>query len=81
VSFFSYSDEDIQAPSPDGWVAPSWTMPGWNWTPPSGARPRPDRMPRWLQIAYRTPFVDRIAHVLMWRRGGFDVFPAVPDDA
>jgi hypothetical protein len=50
----------------------------WDWLPPGGATARTDRVPVWLRILYRTPFVDRYAHEWMWFRGGWDVAP--PDD-
>ncbi len=49
--------------SPGGWSAPPGTRPGWDWVPPSGARPRPDLMGRWIRLWYRMPFVDRYAHM------------------
>lgn len=30
---------------------------------------------RWVRAWYRTPFVDRYAHVWMWHRSGWDVLP------
>ncbi|GAB3659889.1 hypothetical protein GCM10027589_21250 [Actinocorallia lasiicapitis] len=65
-----------QHPSPAGWAPPPGTRPGWNWLPPGGATPRPDRMPTWLRLCYATPFLDRCAHTWMWHRGGWDVHPA-----
>src|SRR5690349_24517354 len=65
-------------PSPGGWEAPAATMPGWNWTPPGGLRPRLERVPRWARVSYRLPFIDRYVHVWMWRHGGWDV-DAPPD--
>ena len=61
--------------SPGGWQVPPGRRPGWDWTPPGGATPRPDRMPLALRILYRTPFLDRWAHQRMWWRGGWDVDP------
>jgi hypothetical protein len=60
-------------PSPSGWIVPAGAMPGWNWAPPGGLRLRLDRIPRWARIWYRTPFVDRYAHVWMWEHGGWNV--------
>jgi hypothetical protein len=61
--------------SPGGWLVPPGRKPGWDWTPPGGATPRLDRMPRTVRVLYRTPFVDRYAHQRMWWRGGWDVDP------
>jgi hypothetical protein len=51
---------------------PAGAMPGWDWTPPGGLRPRLDRVPRWVRIWYQVPFIDRYAHVWMWAHGGWD---------
>jgi hypothetical protein len=67
--------ERIWVHSPGGWVPPSQARPGWGWAPEGGATPRPDRMPMWLRIAYRSPFLDRVAYSWMWLRGGWDVLP------
>jgi hypothetical protein len=67
--------EGYGVPSPGGWDAPAGTMPGWNWTPPGGLRPRLERIPSWARVWYRVPFVDRFAHVWMWDHGGWDVDP------
>lgn len=61
--------------SPGGWTVPPGVRPGWNWTPPEGIVPRPDRAPRWVRWWYATPFIDRYAHAWMWRHGACDVFP------
>jgi hypothetical protein len=61
--------------SPGGWHVPPGRKPGWDWTPPGGATPRLDRMPRTVRVLFRTPFIDRYAHQLMWWRGGWDVDP------
>ena len=61
--------------SPGGWHVPPGRKPGWDWTPPGGATPRLDRMPRMVRVLYRTPFMDRYAHQRMWWRGGWDVDP------
>jgi hypothetical protein len=61
--------------SPGGWQVPPGRKPGWDWAPPGGATPRPDRMARTVRILYRTPFVDRYAYQRMWWRGGWDVDP------
>ncbi|MBO2460648.1 hypothetical protein [Actinomadura violacea] len=61
--------------SPAGWQPPSGTMPGWNWGPPDGMEARPDLAPWWVRVLYRTPFVDRYAHVAMWHRGAWIVMP------
>lgn len=63
-------------PSPGGWAVPQGRLAAWNWTPPAGARPRPDRMPLWVRIWYRTPLIDRYAYAWMWFGGGWDVGPA-----
>ena len=64
-----------QVLSPGGWRVPSGCKPGWDWTPPAGASPRLDRVPRRVRILFRTPFLDRYAHRWMWFRGGWDVDP------
>lgn len=43
--------------------------------PPDGLRARLDRVPGWLRLWYRTPWVDRYAHRWMWDPGGWDVLP------
>jgi hypothetical protein len=70
----AFPEEDL-LPSPAGWTPPPGSRPGWEWVPPGGATPRPDLMPRWLKLMYRTPILDRRAHELMWERGGFLVLP------
>jgi hypothetical protein len=30
-------------------------------------------MPGWVRAWFRTPFIDRYAHVWMWNRGGWEV--------
>jgi hypothetical protein len=67
--------EPQRVPSPGGWTPPPGRRAGWNWVPPEGARGRPDLMPRWIRIVYRTPFVDRFAYGWMWNRGGWEVVP------
>lgn len=68
--------ETDQVPSPGGWDPPHGVRPGWDWTPPwMGASPTPERMPLWVRLLYRLPFVDRYAHMWMWSHGGFMVFP------
>jgi hypothetical protein len=62
-------------PSPGGWQSPPNRLPAWNWLPPGGIRPRLDRVPHWVRLWYRTPFIDRYAHAWMWRHGGWDVLP------
>jgi hypothetical protein len=59
--------------SSGAWQVPPGRKPGWDWTPPGGATPRPDRMPRTVRILYQTPFLDRYAYQRMWWRGGWDV--------
>ncbi len=60
-------------PSPGGWTPPVGVLAAWNWTPPGGLRPRLERIPRWVRVWYRLPFIDRYAHAWMWRHGGWDV--------
>lgn len=67
-----------QVLSPGGWQVPPGRKPGWDWVPPAGARPRLDRVPRWVRILFWTPFLDRYAHRWMWFHGGWDVDP--PDE-
>jgi hypothetical protein len=55
--------------SPGGWMPPTGSRPGWNWLPPSGGTADLLGMPRWVRTWYRTPFLDRRAHVYMWRHG------------
>ena len=60
--------------TPAGWVAPAGTLPAWNWIPAGhGLSPRLDRVPRWVRIWFRTPFIDRYAYVWMWHHGGWDL--------
>ncbi|MGY1855886.1 hypothetical protein [Modestobacter sp. SYSU DS0290] len=68
--------------SPGPWSAPPGVLPGWDWLPPDhGVRRRLDRVPAWVRLWYRTPFVDRYAHAWMWHHGGWDVLPtAGPGD-
>jgi hypothetical protein len=61
--------------SPGGWEPPLGVRPMWNWTPLRGGTPRPDLMPWWVKVWYRTPFIDRWAHAWMWRHGGWEVEP------
>lgn len=68
-------EDRSRVPSPGGWTVPEGARPGWNWIPAGGATPRLDRMPGWVRAWYRTPFLDRSAHVWMWRHGGWDVDP------
>ncbi|OZB89570.1 MAG: hypothetical protein B7X41_02120 [Microbacterium sp. 14-71-5] len=37
-------------------------------------------MPTWVRVWYRTPFIDRYAHVWMWHHGGWQVLSAAGDD-
>ena len=69
-----FPEQDL-VPSPGGWDPPPSQRPGWDWVPPGGARPIPKAMPWWIRMLYRTPILDRRAHVLMWHRGGFLVLP------
>jgi hypothetical protein len=55
------------APSPGGWSEPG--------DPPQGLVPRLDRVPWWVRVWYRTPFLDSSASAWMWSHGGFDVLP------
>lgn len=65
---------DQGEPTPAGWVAPGGHAPAWNWIPTDhGLSPRLDRVPRWVRIWYRTPFIDRYAYVWMWHHGGWDL--------
>jgi hypothetical protein len=65
-------------PSPGGWRTPATGLAGWSWAPPGGLRPRLDRVPAWVGLWYRTPFVDRYAYAWMWEHGGWDVLPPHP---
>lgn len=57
-------------------------LPAWNGLPPGGASPRPDLMPVWVRVWYRSPLADRFAHAWMWHRGGWEVLsPAGGDDS
>lgn len=69
-----FPEKDV-VPSPGGWQAPDHKRPGWDWVPPGGARPIPHAMVWWIRLLYRTPFLDRRAHILMWKSGGFLVLP------
>jgi hypothetical protein len=69
-----FPEEDL-VPSPGGWTAPAGGRPGWDLFPPCGATPVPERTAWWIRALYRTPFLDRYAHQLMWERGGFLVLP------
>jgi hypothetical protein len=62
-------------PSPGGWAVPAGVRPAWNWAPPPGIVPRPDRAARWVRWWYWTPFADRYAYAWMWRHGAWDVVP------
>lgn len=73
--------DEVRVPTPGGWIAPKGVLPAWNWTPPTGIAPRPDRMPLWVRAWFRTPLVDRYAHAWMWHRGGWDVEPFDGPDA
>lgn len=67
--------------SPGQWTAPDSSLPAWNWLPPGhGVSPRLDRVPDWVRVWYRIPFVDRYAYAWMWRHGGWDVFGPEPTD-
>lgn len=70
--------ETEATPSPGGWQPPRHRLPAWDWAPPSGLRPRLDRVPQWVRVWYHTPFIDRYAHAWMWRHGGWDVLPPSP---
>jgi hypothetical protein len=70
--------ETSATPSPGGWQPPRHRLPAWDWAPPSGLRPRLDRVPQWVRVWYHTPFIDRYAHAWMWRHGGWDVLPPSP---
>src|SRR5436309_137120 len=61
--------------SPGGWIPPPRSKPGWDWLPPDGGTPDMLGMPRWLRVWYRTPFLDRRAHVYMWQHGYYWVGP------
>ena len=65
-----FPEEDL-VPSPAGWTVPAGERPGWDWVPPCGATPVPERTAWWIRALYHTPFLDRYAHQLMWARGGF----------
>lgn len=67
--------ENEAVPSPGGWRPPPGTLPAWSWTPPDGLRPRLDRVPAWVHLWYKTPFLDRYAHKWMWEHAGWDVLP------
>ena len=63
--------------SPGACVPPPGVLPGWNWLPPQhGAAPRLDRVPWWVRAWYRTPLLDRYAHVWMWHHGGWELRPS-----
>ena len=67
-------------PSPGAWQPPSGTRPAWDWIPPDhGLEPRLDRVPPWVRIWFRTPFIDRLAYAWMWAHGGWDILPPVED--
>jgi hypothetical protein len=69
-------DRSDRVPSPGAWQPPPGTLPGWNWIPPEhGLSSRLDRVPRWVRVWYKTPFVDRYAHSWMWHHGGWDIIP------
>ena len=65
--------------SPGGWMPPPRSKPGWDWLPPDGGTPDMLGMPRWLRVWYRTPFLDRRAHVYMWQHGYWWVGSPQPD--
>ncbi len=67
-------------PSPAGWRPPAGSQPAWTWAPPHGLRARLDRVPSWVRLWYRAPFVDRYAHAWMWEHGGWDVLPPAAQD-
>jgi hypothetical protein len=60
--------ETESCPSPGGWSSPTEA--------PQGMVPRLGRMPWWVRVWYRTPFLDRQARRWMWSHGGFDVLPS-----
>lgn len=62
--------------SPGGWAVPAGLRPAWNWVPPPGIEPRPDRVPLWARLWFATPLLDRYAHQWLWHHGGWDVIPA-----
>lgn len=63
--------------SPGDWVAPTGSLPGWNWLPEDyGVRPALERIPRWVRAWFRTPFVDRYAYAWMWNHGGLELLPS-----
>lgn len=65
---------DPGEPTPAGWAAPGGTLPAWNWIPAGhGLSPRLDRVPRWVKLWYRAPFVDRYCYARMWHHGGWDL--------
>jgi hypothetical protein len=67
--------ETEAAPSPGGWRPPAGSRPAWQWTPPDGLRERLERVPAWVRLWYKTPFVDRYACTWMWQHGGWDMLP------
>ena len=67
-------------PSPGGWVPPAGVRPGWDWTPPHGLVYSLDALPLWLRLWMSVPFLDRVAHVWLWRHGFFLVEPPEAGD-
>lgn len=67
-------------PSPGGWRPPMGRIPGWNWLPAEGIRPRLDRAPAWVRVWVRIPLVDRFAYGWMWHNGMWDVIPPNASD-
>lgn len=62
-------------PSPAGWTAPAGSVPGHDWRPPTGLRPRLDRVPLWARSARHLPYLRRRVCSWMWEHGGYDVLP------
>lgn len=56
-------------------MAPRGSKPGWNWLPEDGAGERQDLAPGWVLWWLNLPFLDRWAHVWMWKHGCFEVTP------
>lgn len=68
-SSFAWDGTVAFADSPGGWVPADGVKPAWNWTPPGGIVAKTHVMPTWLRVWYRTPLLDRFAHVWMWHHG------------
>ena len=66
---------------PGEWCPPAGCVPAWNWTPPGrGLVARFDRVPVWVHIWYRLPWIDRFAYAWMWRHAGWDIVSTVSPD-